>query len=93
VKKARRPARMTRAADKTAILAFKPLIIQVLETGQIDKYLSKYASQGGLIAEVESAAYAAFGDGLHAAFYLSAALVILAGLLAFFTLGNQPART
>jgi EmrB/QacA subfamily drug resistance transporter len=82
------------AADKTAIMGFKPLIIQVLETGQIDKYLSQYSkSQGGLIAQVESAAYAAFGDGLHAAFYLSAALVILAGLLAFFTLGNRPASS
>ena len=81
------------AANKTAIMAFKPLIIQVIETGQIDKYLSKFSSEGGLIAEVESAAYAAFGDGLHAAFYLSAGLVILAGLLAAITLGNRPART
>jgi MFS family permease len=80
------------AADKTAIMGFKPLIIEVLETGQIDKYLSQYSSQGGLIAQVESAAYAAFGDGLHAAFYLSAGLVILAGLLAAFTLGKRSAR-
>jgi EmrB/QacA subfamily drug resistance transporter len=79
------------AANKEAIMAFKPLIIQVIETGQIDKYLSKFASQSKLIAEVENAAYAAFGDGLHAAFYLSATLVILAGLLAAFTLGNRPA--
>jgi EmrB/QacA subfamily drug resistance transporter len=77
------------AANKTAITAFKPLIIQVIETGQIDKYLSKYSSQGGLISEVEGAVYAAFGDGLHAAFYLSASLVILAGLLAAFTLGKR----
>jgi MFS family permease len=81
------------AANKLQIMAFKPLIIKVIETGQIDKYLSAYASQGGLIADVEGAAYAAFGDGLHAAFYLSASLVILAGLLAAFTLGNQPDRT
>jgi EmrB/QacA subfamily drug resistance transporter len=80
------------AADKTAIMAFKPLIIEVLETGQIDKYLSQYSSQGGLIAQVERAAYAAFGDGLHAAFYLSASLVILAGLLAAFTLGRRSAK-
>ena len=79
------------AANKTAILAFKPIIIHVIETGQIDVYLSKYASEGGLIAEVEGAAYAAFGDGLHAAFYLSAALVIFAGLLAAFTLGKRSA--
>ncbi len=81
------------AANKAAIEAFKPLIIKVIETGQIDKYLGQYASQGGLIADVEGAAYAAFGDGLHAAFYLSATLVVLAGLLAFFTLGNRPTRT
>jgi EmrB/QacA subfamily drug resistance transporter len=81
------------AANKAAIMTFKPLIIQVIETGQIDKYLSKFASQSKLIAEVESAAYAAFGDGLRAAFYLSATLVILAGLLAAITLGNRSART
>jgi len=46
----------------------------------------------GLIAQVENAAYAAFGDGLHAAFYLSAGLVIFAGLLAAFTLGGRSAR-
>ena len=73
-------------------MAFKPLIIKVIETGQINDYLGKYSSQGGLIAQVESAAYAAFGDGLHAAFYLSAGLVILAGLLAAFTLGDRPSR-
>jgi EmrB/QacA subfamily drug resistance transporter len=81
------------AADKAAITALKPLIIEVIETGQIDKYLGKFSGEGGLIAQVESAAYAAFGDGLHAAFYLSATLVILAGLLAAFTLGNRPDRT
>jgi EmrB/QacA subfamily drug resistance transporter len=78
------------ASDKAAIMAFKPLIIAVLETGQIDKYLKQYSGQGGLIAQVEGAAYAAFGDGLHAAFYLSAGLVIIAGLLAAFTLGKRP---
>jgi EmrB/QacA subfamily drug resistance transporter len=76
------------ASDKAAILALKPLIIQVLETGQINAYLGKYGSEGGLITQVEGAAYAAFGDGLHAAFYLSAALVIVAGLLAATTLGK-----
>jgi EmrB/QacA subfamily drug resistance transporter len=80
------------AANKAAIMGFKPLIIKVLETGQIDKYLSQYSSQGGLIAQVEGAAYAAFGDGLHAAFYLSASLVIVAGLLAAVTLGGKPAN-
>src|SRR5580692_5997903 len=81
------------AANKAAIMAFKPLIIKVIETGQIDKYLGQFSSQGGLIAEVEGAAYGAFGDGLHAAFYLSAGLVILAGLLAATTLGNTGPAT
>jgi predicted MFS family arabinose efflux permease len=80
------------ASNKAAIMAFKPLIIHVIETGQINLYLGKFASEGGLIAEVEGAAYAAFGDGLHAAFYLSAILVILAGLLAAFTLGTRAAK-
>ncbi len=78
------------ASDKTAILALKPLIIQVIETGQIDKYLSQNSGDSALITQVESAAYGAFGDGLHAAFYLSAALVILAGLLAAATLRKAP---
>jgi EmrB/QacA subfamily drug resistance transporter len=76
------------ASDKATILALKPLIIQVIETGQVNAYLSKYSGQGGLIAQVESAAYSAFGDGLRAAFYLSAALVIVAGILAAVTLGR-----
>jgi len=80
------------ASDKAAVSAFKPLIIKVLETGQIDAYLGKYQSQSGLITQVENAAYAAFGDGLHAAFYLSAGLVIFAGLLAAVTLGGPTAQ-
>ncbi len=79
------------ASDKATILALKPLIIRVIETGQVNAYLNKYTSQGGLITQVEGAAYGAFGDGLHAAFYLSAGLVIVAGLLAAATLGRAPA--
>lgn len=80
------------AANKAAVMAFKPLIVKIIETGQINAYLSKYASQGALVAQVEAATDAAFSDGLKAAFYLSAGLVIVAGLLAAFTLGDQPAR-
>jgi K+-transporting ATPase A subunit len=79
------------ASDKASILALKPLIIRVIETGQVNAYLNKYTSQGGLVTQVEGAAYGAFGDGLHAAFYLSAGLVIVAGLLAAVTLGRTPA--
>src|SRR5262249_51657225 len=80
------------ASEKAIILALKPFIIQVLETGQIGSNISKFASEGGLITQVEGAAYGAFGDGLHAAFYLSAGLVILAGLLAAVTLRQRSAK-
>jgi EmrB/QacA subfamily drug resistance transporter len=80
------------ASQKVQIMGFKPVIIQVIETGQIDKYLKAFSGEGGYIASAEKAAYAAFGDGLHAAFYLSAALVILAGLLAAVTLGKKTAK-
>jgi hypothetical protein len=43
------------------------------------------------VTKVIDAAYASFGDGLHAALYLAAGLVIVAGLLAAATLrGRQP---
>ncbi len=35
------------AADKAAVMAFKPLIIKVIETGQIDKYLSRTQARAG----------------------------------------------
>ena len=59
---------------------------------QSEDNLSKYAAEGPLITQVEGAAYGAFGDGLHAAFYLSAALVIVAGVLAAFTLGKRSSK-
>ena len=80
------------ASQKADILAFKPLIIKVLETGQTDAYLNKFATSPGFIALIdnaEKAAYASFGDGLRAAFYLSASLVILSGVLAAATLGKK----
>jgi EmrB/QacA subfamily drug resistance transporter len=68
------------AGDKSAILAFKPVIIQFIETGQAG--VSGYSQYGSIVSKVITAAYAAFGDGLHAALYLSAALVIGAGITA-----------
>jgi hypothetical protein len=38
-----------------------------------------------------AAGYTAFGDGLHAALYLSAGLALTAGLVAFITLRSRPA--
>ncbi len=51
------------------------------------------AGQGKLVQEVIQAAYSAFQSGLHAALYLSAILVLAAGLFSFYWLGrDRPAR-
>jgi EmrB/QacA subfamily drug resistance transporter len=75
------------AAEKSAIIAVKPLIIHAIETGQTGS--GQYASFGAIIQQVLGAAYAAFGDGLHAALYLAAALVLLAAALAAITLRDR----
>jgi EmrB/QacA subfamily drug resistance transporter len=77
------------AAEKSEIIAVEPLIIHVIETGQAG-LASHYAGFGPIVGEVLQAAYRAFGDGLHAALYLAAALVLFAGVLAAATL--RPAR-
>ena len=51
------------------------------------------AGQGKLVQEVIQAAYSAFQSGLHAALYLSAILVLVAGVFSYFWLGrDQPAE-
>jgi sugar phosphate permease len=51
------------------------------------------AGQGKLVQEVIQAAYSAFQSGLHAALYLSAILVLVAGVFSFFWLGrDRPAE-
>jgi MFS family permease len=76
------------AGEKTLILGFKSTIITFIETGQAP---TKYSAYGSIVNQVIGAAYASFGQGLHDALYLSAGLVILAGLLAAVTLrGRQP---
>jgi EmrB/QacA subfamily drug resistance transporter len=67
-------------------LAFRGLVLNALETGQIPQNTSQYSGYGALVNQVINAAYSAFGDGLHAALYLSAALVFVAGALAAITL-------
>jgi EmrB/QacA subfamily drug resistance transporter len=47
------------------------------------------AGQGKLVQEVIQAAYSAFQSGLHAALYLSAILVLVAGVFSFFWLGRR----
>jgi hypothetical protein len=76
------------AGEKTLILGFKSTIISFIETGQSP---AGYSSYGAIVNQVIGAAYASFGQGLHDALYLSAGLVILAGLLTAVTLrGHEP---
>jgi predicted MFS family arabinose efflux permease len=69
--------------------SFQGLVINAIETGQIPKDTGAYAGFGKLVQEVIGAAYTAFHDGLHAALYLSAGLVLAAGLLSFITLRSR----
>jgi sugar phosphate permease len=70
--------------------SFQGLVVNAIETGQIPQNTSAYAGFGKLVQEVIGAAYTAFHDGLHAALYLSAGLVLAAGLLSFITLRSRP---
>jgi EmrB/QacA subfamily drug resistance transporter len=72
---------------------FQTLVTNALETGQIPKNTAGYAAYGPLVAKVIGAAYTAFHNGLHAALYLSAGLVLAAGLLALITLRSRPVDT
>jgi EmrB/QacA subfamily drug resistance transporter len=73
-------------------LNFKPLIIQAIETGQT-QVPAAYGGYKKIIEELFSAAYGAFGSGLHAALYLAAGLVLFAAVLSAATLSGEPARS
>ena len=72
--------------------SFQGQVITAIETGAIPKN-TNYGPFEKLVKEVIGAAYTAFKDGLHAALYLSAGLVLLAGLLALITLRSRPVDT
>jgi EmrB/QacA subfamily drug resistance transporter len=77
--------------------SFQNLVITALETGAVPSSSAgtpttgAAAGQGKLVQEVIGAAYHAFGTGLHAALYVSAALVFAAAILAAITLGRPGA--
>jgi predicted MFS family arabinose efflux permease len=66
--------------------AYQAVVTNALETGRIPANTSQYSAFGPVVQKVIQAAYSAFGDGLHAALYLSAGLVLAAGVLAAVTL-------
>jgi EmrB/QacA subfamily drug resistance transporter len=73
---------------------FQAVVIHALETGGVPpsgKPAGAPPGEGSLVRQVIQAAYAAFQAGLHAALYLSAGLVLGAGLLAALTLGTLSA--
>ena len=72
---------------------FQSIVIHAVETGTVPPNGhgkgaggAAAAGQGTLVNEVIHAAYSAFYAGLHAALYLSAILVLAAGLFAFVLL-------
>jgi hypothetical protein len=73
--------------------SIQSIVIKGVETGQVPASNSSGvgpAGQAALVQKVINAAYTAFHDGLRDALFLSAALVLAAGLLAVVTLRAQP---
>jgi EmrB/QacA subfamily drug resistance transporter len=75
--------------------SIQAVVIQGVETGQVPSSGQTSgvgpAGQGALVQQVIDAAYTAFHDGLRDALFLSAGLVLAAGLLAVVTL-RAPGR-
>jgi len=75
--------------------SIQKLVITGVETGQVPASNSSGsgpAGQAALVQKVIDAAYTAFHDGLRDALFLSAALVLAAGLLAVVTLRTRSAE-
>jgi EmrB/QacA subfamily drug resistance transporter len=78
---------------------FQSIVINAVETGGVPSSGNTSGAGGAagaghssLVEQVINAAYTAFRDGLHAALYLSALLVFLAGLFAVVVLGLHERR-
>ncbi len=75
---------------------FQSIVIHAVETGGVPANGNKAgaggaagAGEGQLVQEVINAAYTAFHQGLRAALFLSAGLVLAAGILAALTFGQR----
>jgi EmrB/QacA subfamily drug resistance transporter len=71
--------------------AFQSVVINGVETGTVPSngHSGAAAAYGKIGEEVVHAAYDAFQSGLHAALYLSAGLVFLAGIFSFVLLARR----
>ena len=69
---------------------FQSIVVNAVETGGVPPSGTTTSAGGSgnaaVVQQVINAAYHAFGTGLHAALYLSAGLVIFAGILTVITL-------
>lgn len=72
---------------------FRQLAESIILTGRLSGGASQVGAaaigQGKLVTEMENAAFNAFSVGLHAALYLSAGLVLAAGVFTFVLLGRE----
>jgi hypothetical protein len=75
--------------------SIQQIVINGVETGYTPSSGKSGGGFGGgelaIYREVIQAIYGAFESGLHIALYLSAALVLFAGVFSFFWLGRKPA--
>jgi len=67
-------------------VAYKTLILEFIETGQVQGVNINNYKSNPIVGKVIGAAYAAFGDGVHLALYVSAGLMFFAALLCLVTL-------
>jgi MFS family permease len=71
-------------------VAYKTLILQFIETGQVVGVNINNYKSNPIVGKVIGAAYAAFGDGVHLALFVSAGLMFFATLLSLVVLRKAP---
>jgi MFS family permease len=71
-------------------IGYKTLILEFIETGQVVGVNINNYTSNPIVGKVIGAAYAAFGDGVHLALYVSAGLMFFAALLSLVTLRKEP---
>jgi EmrB/QacA subfamily drug resistance transporter len=79
-------SRMTHLGASAALQAY---VLQVIETGSVSLSHSSSSGGGSPLDQIIQAGYAAFTSALHAALYLSAALLAGAALLSAVTLRQR----
>jgi hypothetical protein len=86
-----------RLADLGVPAGFRDVVITAVETGQVPKGGAGGAAAaaqafGPIVAKVIDAAYGAFRAGLTISLLLAGAVILVSGLVAWFTLAPEPSR-